>query len=308
MADLEAGLAALRDAAAANAPMTSLSPAEARERVVLGNRLCAGGPEVSVTDLPAGAGRPVPVRVYEGDEVRATLVYAHGGGWVTGDLDYADELHRFLAAAAGVRVVSVDYRLAPEHPFPAGLDDLAASWAWATTTYDGPLGLGGDSAGGNLAAALALRAEAAQPAFLVLVYPVLGPLGGTASYRRRAEAFPTGAADMAWFFEHYLAGQEPGAVSDLVPISAPDLAHLPPTHVVVAGHDPLHDEGAAFAAALSARGVPASLAEHDDLCHGFLRFTAVSEGARAARSDLVAQVKRLATRAAMPAERTNSCL
>ena len=308
MAELEAGLAALRDAAAGNTPMVSLSPAEARERVVLGNRLCADGPDVSVTDLPAGDGRPVPVRVYEGDRALVTLVYAHGGGWVTGDLDYADELHRFLAAEAGVRVVSVDYRLAPEHPFPAGLDDLAATWTWAAATYDEPLALGGDSAGGNLAAALAVRGPQPGPSFLVLAYPVLGRPGGTASYRRRAGAFPTGAADMRWFFEHYLAGQDPGDVSDLVPISAPHLVHLPPTHVVVAGHDPLHDEGAALVTALDTVGVPATLSDHEDLCHGFLRFTAVSEGARSARSALVAQVKRLAAGAAIPAERTNSCL
>ncbi|WP_203043847.1 alpha/beta hydrolase [Pimelobacter simplex] len=295
MADLEAGLAALRDAAAGNVPMVDLTPSQARERVVAGNRLCSEGPSVAVTDLGPADGPPVPVRVYEPAAAPpATLVHAHGGGWVTGDLDYSDELCRFLADA-GVRVVSVDYRLAPEHPFPAGLDDLAAAWAWTRAAYDGPLGLGGDSAGGNLAAALTLREPDPAPAFLLLLYPVLGLPGSTPSYRSRAEAFPIGAADMRWFFEHYLADARPPAPTpDLVPLHAPDLSALPPTHVVLAGHDPLHDEGAAFAATARAAGVPVTVEQHPDLCHGFLRFTAASAGARAARAGVVDAVRRLA--------------
>lgn len=287
--------------------MVDLTPEEARARVVSGNRLCSEGPDVQVTDLrPAGAdGPPVPVRVYVGGPSASvpasTLVYAHGGGWVTGDLDYADELCRFLADQAGVRVVSVDYRLAPEHPYPAGLDDLAATWAWAHTAYDGPLALGGDSAGGNLAAAVAVRGE--RPAsYLLLLYPVLGLPDSTPSYRTRAAAFPTGAADMHWFFRHYLAGTRPdGPSPDLVPLHAASFADLPPTHVVLAGHDPLHDEGAAFAAELAGAGVPVSVADHEDLCHGFLRFTGVSEGARDARSQVVDAVRRLAGGEALPA-------
>lgn len=280
--------------------MVDLTPDEARERVVTGNRLCSEGPDVRVTDLRPGDGTageapPVPVRVYEGAGVPvATLVYAHGGGWVTGDLDYADELCRFLADRAGVRVVSVDYRLAPEHPYPAGLDDVAAAWAWAATAYDGPLALGGDSAGGNLAAAVALRDER-RAAFLVLLYPVLGPPDGASSYRTRERAFPIGAADMRWFFGHYLTGPMPEDPSpDLIPLHAASFAGLPATHVVLAGHDPLHDEGAAFATRAAEAGVPVSGTDHEDLCHGFLRFTAVSEGAREARDRAVEAVRRLA--------------
>ncbi|WP_436698074.1 alpha/beta hydrolase fold domain-containing protein [Nocardioides sp. BYT-33-1] len=307
-ADLEVGLAALRDAAAGNVAMVELSPAEARERVVAGNRLCADGPGVPVTELGPAAGVPVPVRVYEPvSPPAATLVYAHGGGWVTGDLDYADELCRFVAHDAGVRVVSVDYRLAPEHPFPAGLDDLAAAWTWAAATYAGPLGLGGDSAGGNLAAALALRARPVVPAFLLLLYPVLGLPDSTASYRTRAAAFPIGAADMRWFFGHYLAGNpRPEATADLVPLHADRLTGLPATHVVLAGHDPLHDEGAAFAAALAGAGVRVTVRRHPDLCHGFLRFTAASAGAREARAEVVAAVRRLAAGKGLPPRTTQS--
>ncbi|WP_408898218.1 alpha/beta hydrolase fold domain-containing protein [Nocardioides sp. R1-1] len=302
MTDLEVGLAALRDAAAGNVPMVALSPAEARERVVAGNRLCADGPAVPVTDLGADDGVPVPVRVYEPvSPPVATLVYAHGGGWVTGDLDYADELCRFVAHDAGVRVVSVDYRLAPEHPFPAGLDDLSATWSWAAATYEGPLGLGGDSAGGNLAAALALRARPVAPAFLLLLYPVLGLPDSTPSYRTRATAFPVGAADMRWFFGHYVAGHPlPETPADLVPLHADRVAGLPATHVVLAGHDPVHDDGAAFAAALARAGVRVTVRRHPDLCHGFLRFTAVSPGARAARTEVVAALRRLAAGERLP--------
>lgn len=296
MADLDVELAAVRDAAAGNVPMIALSPAEARERVAAGNRLCAGGPAVTVVDrAPAEGGPPVPVRVYEAGAPVATLVYAHGGGWVTGDLDYSDELCRHLAADSGVRVVSVDYRLAPEHPFPAGVEDLAAAWAWAAEEYDGPLALGGDSAGGNLAAAVAHRATGTDgpPSYLLLVYPVLGLPDSTPSYRTRSSAFPIGAADMRWFFRHYLAGATaPGPSADLVPLHAADLTGMPPTHLVLAGHDPLHDEGAAYAARLTQAGVAVTVADHPDLCHGFLRFTAVSAAARQARSTLTEAVRR----------------
>lgn len=301
MADLEAGLAALRDAAQGSVPLVELTPAEARERVVAGNRLCADGPEVVTTDLASEDGVPVPLRVYEpSTPPAATLVYAHGGGWVTGDLDYADELCRFLTRDAGLRVVSVDYQLAPDHPFPAGLEDLAAAWAWAGAAYPGTLGLGGDSSGGNLAAALALRAPQPAPAFLLLLYPVLGPPDGTPSYRTRAAAFPVGAEDMRWFFAHYLAGQRPEPSPDLVPLHAADLGLLPATHLVLAGHDPLHDEGAAFAARLADARIPVTVREYADLCHGFLRFTAVSAGARTARTEIVTAARRLATAAPDP--------
>ena len=288
--------------------MVALSPAQARERVVAGNRLCADGPEVGIVDHPGRAdGPPVGVRVYESGTPAATLVYAHGGGWVTGDLDYADELCRFLARDAGLRVVSVDYRLAPEHPYPAAVEDLAAAWAWAHATYPGPLALGGDSAGGNLAAAVAVRAS--HPAsFLLLLYPVLGLPGATASYRTRETAFPIGAADMRWFFEHYLAGivvpDPPGA--DLAPLHAEDLDALPPTHLVLAGHDPLHDEGAAFADAIAAAGGTVTVHDHPSLCHGFLRFTAASPAAREARSAVVAEARRLAGLPGLHADPANS--
>lgn len=287
--------------------MVEISMAEARERVTAGHLLCSEGPEVAVHELvPHPDGRtddqhgepPVPLRIYEHGKPTSTLVYAHGGGWVTGDLDYADELCRFLARDAGVRVVSVDYRLAPEHPFPAGLEDLAAAWTWSQQAYGGVHALGGDSAGGNLAAAHALRLAAARadrPLFLLLLYPVLALPDSTPSYRTRATAFPIGAEDMRWFFRHYVPGDLPAAPTpDLAPLHATSLIRMPPTHLVLAGHDPLHDEGAAFADTLANQGVAVTTVEHPELCHGFLRFTAVSRAAREARSEIVDTVRRLA--------------
>lgn len=277
--------------------MIDLSLTEVREGVRAGNRLCDGGPEVLVTDLPAAPGGPAcPVRIYQGPTMRATMVYAHGGGWVTGDLDYSAELCRHLAADADVRVISVDYRLAPEHPFPAGLTDIEATWTWARETYAGPLGLGGDSAGGHLAAALTARLDGSvMPEFLVLIYPVLDLPDQSMSYRTQAHAFPIGAADMRWFWRAYLAGQTPPRSPDVTP--GRFVPRLPgPAHVVAAGHDPLHDEGVAYAEQLAAAGAAVTLADHPDLCHGFLRFTAITAAARAARDDLVTAVSRLVER------------
>lgn len=300
MADLDPELASLRDAAAGVTPMVELEPAVVRDRIVAGNRLCSAGPETPVRSFSADEdGAPVPLRIYEPSGATSTLVYAHGGGWVTGGLDYADEFCRFLAQTAGLRVVNVDYRLAPEHPYPSALEDFSRAWEWAHERWSGPMAVAGDSAGGNLAASLSqrLRGSEAAPTFQVLLYPVLGPVDATASYRTNAAAFPTGAAEMRWFFDHY-AG--PGSDSmelpdpDLFPLQATDVSGLPPTHVVVVGHDPLHDEGMAYVDRLASSGVPVDYVRHPTLCHGFLRFTGASQAARSARDEACRAVARLA--------------
>lgn len=299
-AELEPEIAALRDAAkdTAGPPLTEMSPEAARERVRAGNGLCSGGPtEVRVTDSAAttAGDPPVPVRIYEHGQAPLTLVYAHGGGWVTGDLDYSDELCRYVATT-GVRVVSVDYRLAPDHPFPAAFDDVRTAASWAAGQY-GRIALGGDSAGGNLAAAAALSlsdgSEGERPAFLVLVYPVLDASMGQPSYVENAQAFPIGAADMEWFLDHYVAPLD-RRDPRVAPLRADSFEKLPPTHVLAAGHDPLRDEALAFADGLEAIGVPVSVDLQPSLCHGFLRFTAVSRVASAARDQLVARIAELA--------------
>jgi acetyl esterase len=300
---LDPGLDALRqgrDASGAS-PMTQASVAENRERIVAGHRLCSAGPEIAKVEelsVPAEGDRPaVPVRVYTpGEDVAATLVYLHGGGWFTGDLDYPDELCRFLARDAGLRVVSVDYRLAPEHPYPLPLDDAEAALVWAAAEFpDVPLGISGDSAGGNLAAATLLRARGGGPdvAFQMLVYPVTDSDFDRDSYRACEHGFPLGRADLEHCFAHYAPDPAVRAGVEVSPVRA-DLTGMPPALVVVAGHDPLHDEGVAHAARLREAGVPVTLMDHPTLCHGFLRFTGASPASAAARDELVGLVARLA--------------
>lgn len=289
-----------RDASGAT-PMPQTSVAENRARVVAGHRLCSAGPAVAkVEDLEVpgpGTRPPVPVRVYTPDgEVAATLVHLHGGGWFTGDLDYPDEVCRFLARDAGLRVVSVDYRLAPEHPYPLPLDDAEAALAWAAAEFtDVPLGISGDSAGGNLAAAALLRARDAGPPvdFQALVYPVTDSALDRDSYRACEHGFPLGRADLQHCFDHYAPDPTVRAGTEVSPLRA-DLTGMPRALVVVAGHDPLHDEGVAHAVRLREAGVAVTLVDHPTLCHGFLRFTGASPAASAARDDLVDLVARLA--------------
>lgn len=281
--------------------MTQASVAENRARIVAGHRLCSAGPEVATVEeleAPACDTHPaVPVRLYTpaGDPT-ATLVYLHGGGWFTGDLDYADEVCRFLARDASLRVVGVDYRLAPEHPYPFPLDDAESALAWAARTFpEAPLGIGGDSAGGNLAAAALLRArdDGPQVDFQVLVYPVTDSNFERDSYHACAKGFPLGRADLEHCFDLYVPDPANRLAVEVSPVRA-DLTGMPPALIVVTGHDPLHDEGVAHAVRLRDSGVPVTLVDHPNLCHGFLRFTAASPAASAARDELVGLTARLA--------------
>lgn len=288
-AALDPAVAALASMAEANgAPaLHTITPAVARDRVRTGDRLCAAGPALdSVTDVPVGDLR---VRVYRPRTGR-TLVWFHGGGWVTGDLDYSDELCRFLARDADCTVVSVDYRLAPEHPYPRPLADARAGLAWAAehVAGDGVLAVGGDSAGGNLAAA-----SARGVAFQVLVYPVTDHDSTRPSYLRHATAFPVGAEDMRWFWRHYVPDVAERDRPDVSPLRSADLSDLPPAHVVVAGHDPLHDEGVAYARKLRAAGVASTVRDYPSLPHGFFRFTGAVPAARAAVDELTDTVGKL---------------
>jgi len=222
--------------------------------------------------LPAPHGS-VPARRYVpfGEDVQGRILYFHGGGWVFGTLDGFDPVCRELADAARAEVVSVDYRLTPEHPFPAPLDDAWAALV-ALAEPGMPIAVAGDSAGGNLAAALALRArDASGPAIRLqlLLYPVLDADFERASYR----TFGTGdhlisRADMEWFWDQHVPAAErrnPYAA----PVHAADLAGLPEAIILLAGCDPLHDEGLAYAEALERAGVPVSLFDHADMAHGF---------------------------------------
>ncbi|SFS10674.1 alpha/beta hydrolase [Sphingomonas jatrophae] len=218
---------------------------------------------------PRGA---VPIRRYIAHDSAPTgrILYCHGGGWVFGTLEGFDPVCRLLAQATGAEVVSVDYRLAPEHPFPAPLDD---AWAALTAVADGrTLAVMGDSAGGNLAAALALRARdrgGPRIDLQVLLYPVLSPDFSRGSYHRYGGGeYLISGDDMRWFWDQHV----PQAMRDhpeAAPLAAPDLAGLPASILVVAGCDPLRDEGVAYAEALGAAGNAVILREHPGMAHGF---------------------------------------
>jgi acetyl esterase len=213
---------------------------------------------------------PVPVRRYvAGATAHGLILYLHGGGWTFGTLDGFDPVCRQLAHATGAEVVSVDYRLAPEHPFPVPLDDAwAALQAFAGTS---PIAVMGDSAGGNLAAALAIRARDRHGPHIdlqVLLYPVLSPDFERPSYRDFGRGdYLISADDMRWFWDHYVPAAH-RTHPEAVPIAA-DPSGLPETILVLGGCDPLHDEGVAYAAALREAGVTVTLRDHPGMAHGF---------------------------------------
>ena len=225
----------------------------------------------------------IPVRTYRPAGVDAatplpTLVYFHGGGWVIGDLDTHDVLCRQLVGEAGLMVVAVDYRLAPEHKFPAAVDDAWAATRWVVANA-GRLGVdtqrvavGGDSAGGNLAAVVALMArDAGAPsiALQVLLYPVTDVGTETGSYRAFADGYMLTRDGMRWFFDHYLASKDQESDWRVSPLRAKSLAGLPPALIVTAGFDPLRDEGEAYARALRDAGVRVDYACYGGMVHGF---------------------------------------
>ena len=228
-----------------------------------------------VVDGPRGA---VPVRTYTPAADRgAVLLYLHGGGWVSGDLETHDPVCRRVANATGAVVVAVDYRLAPEHPHPAPLDDAwAALLAVAGRHPDRPLGVAGDSAGANLAAGLALRArDRGGPALAgqLLFYPALDPDPATPSFQENADGYFLTASDMRWYWAQYLSGPEP-AGPEIAPLGATpaDPSGVAPAVIATAEFDPLRDEGRDWAAALAGAGVPVSTVEGPGLVHGFAAF------------------------------------
>ena len=238
-----------------------------------------------VRDLTAdGPLGPIPLRVYRPAGVPAStplavLVFFHGGGWVIGDLETHDVLCRQLTAGSGVSVVSVDYRLAPEHKFPAAVDDAWAATRWVVAhagelAVDASrLAVGGDSAGGNLAAVVALLARdkgAPAIAVQVLIYPVADLVGETRSYRDFAEGYLLTREGMRWFIAHYLTAEAEAADWRASPIRAQSLAGLPAALIVTAGFDPLRDEGEAYAERLRDAGVRVDSVCYGGMIHGFV--------------------------------------
>jgi acetyl esterase len=218
----------------------------------------------------------VPVRLYAPSaDAGPMVVFLHGGGWVVGSLDTHDGVCRALANRAGCRVVAVQYRLAPEHRFPAAVDDCwtVTRWAFGQTSR---VAVAGDSAGGNLAAVMALRARDAglRLACQALVYPVMDHRFDTSSYGANADGYSLTRAGMRWYWDHYLGGAD-GSHPDASPLRAASVDGVAPALVVVCGLDPLRDEGVAYAERLRAAGVPVELSEYEGMIHGFIRMNAV---------------------------------
>ena len=262
--------------------------------------VCTQGPDMMAvgTEAAPGPARPVPVRHYTpyagGVEPAPGLVFFHGGGFVTSSLDTHDALCRTLAARARVRVVSVDYRLAPEHPFPAAYEDALAAYDWIAGEGADLLGLdptriavAGDSAGGNLAAgvARARREGERAPVFQLLIYPWLQLVETNTSRLKLEEGHLVAAGILEVTRRAYLAGTDPNDVR-ISPILANDLAGLPPACIITAGLDPLRVEGAAYADKLSAAGVPAQLIHIDGAPHGFATQTRIVPKADAAITEM----------------------
>lgn len=272
-------------------------------KIIVSSSQLAGGnqPIGAVTDRTIdGPGGPLPLRFYTPRGLSGespALLFFHGGGWIYGDLESHDATCRFLAEEAQVRVIAVDYRLAPEAPYPAAVDDAMAAWHWISEHAKGigidpdRIAVGGDSAGGNLAAVVAQQTVATggpSPAFQLLIYPATDFRDTAASRLTYAEGFFLTKAFMDLAEENYLVGGEDRSDPRLSPLHG-DVAGVAPAYVVTAGFDPLLDEGTAYADKLRAAGVPVEHVCEDGLIHGFINMVAIGRTApKAARRAAVA--------------------
>ena len=281
-------------------PVNSMTPVEARASYRSRRTFTQpDAPEVfKVEDkVVSYEGVNVPVRVYHPHAAQSQaalpgLVYLHGGGWTMGDLDTHDVLCRSLCLQADIVVVSVDYRMGPEHKFPAAYDDTVAAFNW-TVTHAASLGIdassiaiGGDSAGGNLSAAacLGLRGQAVQPAFQLLIYPATIMWQDTASYHANGKGYMLTQESIAYYTENYLRNREDAKDWRASPQLAESHAGLAPAFVMTAGFDPLRDEGLMYANALSKAGVSAQYICFERQIHGFITMGRVMQEANTAVS------------------------
>ncbi len=283
--------------------LATLSVTDARTRVERDVRTFAGAVvrRVAVEDVAVGGGAgPLRARLYApeqpaiarlGDRLDPLLVFFHGGGFVVCDLDTHDNPCRFIASHAGVRVLSVEYRRAPEAMFPGPADDALAAFrdvvrrAGEWGVDPARVGVGGDSAGGNLAAGVALcsaRDGHHAPAFQLLIYPWLDLSRKRRSYELFGRGFYLTESDLDWYKRHYLGGGEDALDALCSPLLAEDLGGVAPAYIATAGFDPLRDEGEEYAARLAAAGVPVALRRHAGLVHGFLNTVGSGRVAREA--------------------------
>ena len=285
-------------------PLYAMSLTDARTADLASIRQSGGEPEpvYEVTDLTIpGPGGELPLRVYRPASERPlpVLLYFFGGGWVLGTIDTADGVSRSLANSSGALVVVVGYRLAPEHPFPAAIDDCYAAVRWVAE-HAGEIGadpariaVGGDSAGGNLAAAVALRARADGPALAgqLLVYPNTDQLADDESMRAADDPFLFNRHSVAWYRQHYLP--DPGAAASPLasPLRAESLAGLPPALVITAEYAPLRDQGEAYARRLADEGVQAALTRYPGMTHGFFTMAGTVDASRAAIAQAASRLR-----------------
>jgi acetyl esterase len=274
------------------APLYTLTLAEARAADLAEIQAGAGDVEpvgaVWEREIPGPVSldRPLTIRGYEpvdevdGGHPRPVLVYFFGGGWTLGDLGTCDGICRALTNAVGCVTISVRYRLAPEHPFPAAVEDCHAAVAWVARHADelgvdaARLAVGGDSAGGNLAAAVTLLARDGVPqgpgiSHQLLVYPNTDYLADTESLREHDDPLMFNRRSVQWYWGQYLEKPEDGANPLASPLRAANHAGLPPATIITAEYDPLRDEGEAYARALAAAGVPVEARRYDGMPHGF---------------------------------------
>jgi acetyl esterase len=282
------------------------SPERARHLIAESSAIVEDPPRgsVAVDDLSfAGPGGQLRARRYVPAGLAAPspgLVFLHGGGWVTGNLDTHDALCRRLAITGRLRVIAIDYRLAPEHPFPAAVDDALAAFRWVAAEAESlgidpaKIAVGGDSAGGNLSAVVSLktREDARRPALAALLYPAVDTRCATASHRELGKGFFLTRESIDWYMNHYF-GTDPETRlgPDASPFFVPDLAGSPPTLVVSATHDPLRDEAIAYAARLREAGVTVREERVAGMIHGFLN-AGLSRAAREATERIAREIGR----------------
>jgi acetyl esterase len=267
-------------------PLSSFPPEEARERFRRLNLLAAGAAQeievgaVEDIEVPGGAG-PLRARVYRPKgESKATIAFFHGGGFTIGDLDTHDRDCRTFCSCVGATVVSTDYRLAPENPFPAAAEDAIAATRWIAEEFPGPLVVAGDSAGGNLSAVAAQNVPGIDAQ--VLIYPATDLVSERPSHEENGQGYFLTIDEMEWFHGNYLPSPDDGNDPLASPLHAGDLSGVPPAIVVTAEFDPLRDDGDAYADALEKAGVRVVHRRFEGLIHGFFGFAAFSQMADAA--------------------------
>ncbi|MEQ9359476.1 alpha/beta hydrolase [Coleofasciculus chthonoplastes] len=278
--------------------LNELDPIQAREQATQANQLSHKPEPVALVEnrLIPGSQIDIPIRIYTpaGNPPFPILVFFHGGGWVIGNLEAVDSICRTLTNQAGCIVVSVDYRLAPEHKFPAAVEDAYTATEWVAknaASFQGDpkrIAVGGDSAGGNLAAVVALLSRDRKfPSlrYQVLFYPATQYGFDTDSHRQNGKDYLLTTELLVWFWHHYLSSAADGQNPQASPLLADDLSNLPPALIITAEYDPLRDEGEAYGMRLQKAGVSVKMTRYDGTIHGFVGMAQVLDQGREALAE-----------------------